>query len=116
MKTILLIDDDVAVLRATARALRSDRYEIIRASSFSEAMKLLESNYFSLVISDHNLDGGFTSEDIAEEICIENGIDLIVYTGNPDAVTFTSCVVSKPNIGELLDKVEEILLEQDVWR
>lgn len=53
---ILVVDDDVALLRVIETSLNiSGRYEIQAVNAAAEAMKLVESGDFDLVVSDYSL-------------------------------------------------------------
>ncbi len=54
-KTILLLDDELFVLNALKRVLRSEPYQVIVAQNASDAFRLLSSNLVHLVISDQRM-------------------------------------------------------------
>jgi DNA-binding NtrC family response regulator len=54
-RTLLIVDDEDAVRRALTRALRSDGYRMLTASSGEEGLALLEREPIELVISDHRM-------------------------------------------------------------
>ncbi|KPJ60981.1 MAG: hypothetical protein AMS15_06160 [Planctomycetes bacterium DG_23] len=55
--TILIVDDEPNVLKAVARLLRSDKYEIFTAASGAGALDLMEAHPASLIISDQRMPG-----------------------------------------------------------
>jgi CheY-like chemotaxis protein len=55
--SILLVDDEPRVLSALQRGLRREAVEVETAGSAEEALALLESRSFALVISDHKMPG-----------------------------------------------------------
>src|ERR1700721_1621128 len=54
-RTLLIVDDEDAVRRALTRALRSEGYRMLTASSGEEGIALLEREPIELVISDHKM-------------------------------------------------------------
>jgi len=52
MKTILMIDDDKSFLKVYAEILRGEGYGVETAESGPQALRMLEENYYDLVISD----------------------------------------------------------------
>lgn len=49
---ILIIDDDLLVLKSFEKLLISDGYEVISTSSYSEAIEAIENKDFNLILSD----------------------------------------------------------------
>ncbi|HET6631694.1 MAG TPA: EAL domain-containing protein [Rhodanobacteraceae bacterium] len=56
--SLLLVDDEQNVVRALARLLRRDGYEIHTAGSFREAFELLGQHAIDVVVSDHRMPDG----------------------------------------------------------
>jgi diguanylate cyclase (GGDEF)-like protein/PAS domain S-box-containing protein len=54
-KTLLLVDDEVHVLDALNRALRTEGYRILRAGNPAEALRLLATNRVGVIVSDHRM-------------------------------------------------------------
>jgi len=54
---LLIVDDEVRVLSALRRALRKEGYEILLASTYQEALKLLAEHPVDGVLSDHKMPG-----------------------------------------------------------
>lgn len=54
---VLIIDDDASILGVVAEVLSDDGYKVITAGSGEEAVKLLQSEKFALVMSDIRLPG-----------------------------------------------------------
>lgn len=63
---VLVVDDDQAVLRATARQLR-DRFDVTTAGGAAEARRLLARDAFDALITDNDMPG-------------ESGLDLLSAT------------------------------------
>lgn len=62
---ILIIDDEIHVLRALLRMLQDEDYEIFTASSAEEALELIRRYRFKVVITDERMPGMFGSELLA---------------------------------------------------
>ena len=54
-RTLLIVDDDPMALRAIARTLQDPDFQIMSASSPSEALALLEHNDIRVVLSDYHM-------------------------------------------------------------
>ncbi|MFA9376059.1 MAG: HDOD domain-containing protein [Lachnotalea sp.] len=52
MKKILIVDDEVQILKALVRLFMDTEYEIVTAEGGAEALKILEQEQFNMVISD----------------------------------------------------------------
>ncbi len=52
MARILLVDDDRSVLKSFRYLLRMRNHEVVTASDGAEALPLLESNHFDLMVTD----------------------------------------------------------------
>jgi DNA-binding NtrC family response regulator len=64
--TILLVDDDLLVLRALRRDLEGTGYNLLISQSVASAMQALETEKIDVVISDYNMPG-------------PNGLDLLAH-------------------------------------
>ncbi len=63
---ILLIDDDLLVLKSFRNLLSQVGYEVISASSYEEALKAFEEKEFDLVLSDIRMPGKNGVETVSE--------------------------------------------------
>jgi DNA-binding NtrC family response regulator len=63
-KRILVVDDDVELLKALKKVLSKDEYEVVTAATAAEAMEEMGGEAFDLVITDISMPG-------------ENGIVLL---------------------------------------
>jgi DNA-binding NtrC family response regulator len=52
---ILLVDDEVRVLNALGRSLNQEPYQIMATTSADEAMRLLASQEFSVIVTDQRM-------------------------------------------------------------
>lgn len=55
--TLLLVDDEAAILKAISRVFLEENYEIHTANSAHEALDIMAKNKIHLVISDHKMPG-----------------------------------------------------------
>jgi type II secretory ATPase GspE/PulE/Tfp pilus assembly ATPase PilB-like protein/FixJ family two-component response regulator len=55
--TLLFVDDEDGVLKALKRIFQDENYQILTASSGSEALRMLEKHSIHLVVSDHRMPG-----------------------------------------------------------
>ena len=55
--TVLLVDDEQAVLDGLRRALRAESWEILCARSAEEALRILDEHDVDVVVSDHDMPG-----------------------------------------------------------
>ncbi|HTD03885.1 EAL domain-containing protein [Undibacterium sp.] len=53
--TLLIVDDEPHILKALTRALRTDSYNLLTASSGSEALELMAMNAIQVIISDQRM-------------------------------------------------------------
>ena len=56
-KTILLVDDEINILRSLGRLFASEGYDTVTAQSAEEGMSKLRENEFDCIISDYKMPG-----------------------------------------------------------
>lgn len=56
-KRILLIDDDLLILKSFTKLLEHEKYEVISTSSYVEAMEAIKEKDFDLILSDIRMPG-----------------------------------------------------------
>ncbi len=66
MKKILVVDDDILIIEVVKAALKSEKYELYTACNVDDAIKLVDANDFSFLITDIVMPG-------------KNGDELIKY-------------------------------------
>ena len=64
--TILIVDDEINILKVLAAALKNNNTHVETARSGEEALELLKKKKYSLVISDFKM-GGMSGEDLLEK-------------------------------------------------
>jgi CheY-like chemotaxis protein len=122
MKTILIIDDDEAVLVLYTRYLESKGYTVLQAADGREGLRLFEATPPDLVITDiimPEMDGLELIPKLRKKfpnvpvIAISGGMRNATITFLPHAKTFGACrVFEKPvDLSDLLQAIKELLGE-----
>ncbi|MDR3556897.1 MAG: response regulator [Syntrophobacteraceae bacterium] len=84
---ILLIDDELQVVEALKRGLRKEPYEVVSAGSPTQALEILSSQSFDVVVSDEMMPGMSGSE-LLGVVCDRYPETIrIMLTGHPDLDT-----------------------------
>ena len=91
--SILVVDDEQAISRMIARALDRGGYECMEAGSAGEALKLLESRVFDVVITDIRMPG-MSGIDLLKSIKADYDADVIVMTGFTDDYNYESVIMA----------------------
>lgn len=68
MKTILLIEDDISLLKLYTKILTDAKYSVIQAINGKNGLQLLQQQIPDLVVLDVVLPGGMNGFDVLEEI------------------------------------------------
>jgi len=86
---LLLLDDEIDILKAYGEILVNNGYEVFLATTYLEAVTLVEQNDFDVVILDIFLKGcketGLDVALLAKEKC--SSTQAVIFTGKPDADT-----------------------------
>jgi len=82
--TILLIDDEVNVLRALQRLFEDEDYIILTAGNAAEGLKILERAPVDLIISDHRMPGMSGLEFFAKTLPQYPDVIRIILTGRAE--------------------------------
>ena len=101
--TILVVDDEPANLRMLERLLRP-RFTVIKAASGQEALHVLRSQSFSMIITDQRMPGMTGTEMLRESMDSSPDSIKIILTGYTDISALTEAInttrvykfVSKP--------------------
>ena len=123
---LLLVEDDIALIRAISFALKKEGFEIETADTISSAKKLIDSKKFDLILLDINLPDGL-GFDLCEKVRTYSNIPIIFLTasqseldvmngldiGGDDYITkpFSVCVLIS-RVNALLRRVNKI---KDKW-
>ena len=115
MKTVLVVDDEPAILQTTARILQHGGYATLEAASAYEALTLLISNDVQLLITDSLMPGmsGIVLADTAGHL--HPGLPILHMSGYtpPDLTDEGQAFIQKPFTAQaLLDKVRNMLAAQ----
>ncbi len=116
-QTIMIVDDDLNVLEVLQARLTSNGYQVIKATSGTEAINLLKSKHIDLLISDMKMpgmDGMDLFQEVRTQIPNLPVIFLTAFGSIPDAVHAVKAgavdYLAKPFEGhELLKKLRQVL-------
>ncbi len=91
-KKILVVDDDRIVLESCRRVLQDEGHRVFLVTTAPEAIKLLEEEYFDLLIMDVKMperDGGYLLDRIREKwnLSIWPELPVLVMSGYPTPET-----------------------------
>ena len=90
MKTILVVDDDPMVLASCELILRAAEYEVCLTSSVKEALEILETKNFDLLLADvimPEYDGMYLIGNVREKL---PHLPILVMSGYPTPETISS--------------------------
>ena len=123
---LLLVEDEIALIRGISFALKKEGFEIETADTISSAKKLIDSKKFDLILLDINLPDGL-GFDLCEKVRTYSNIPIIFLTasqseldvmngldiGGDDYITkpFSVCVLIS-RVNALLRRVNKI---KDKW-
>ncbi len=124
MAKIAIIDDDPDILDASSIVLTSKGYEVITAANPDDGYKIVKENMPDLIILDVMMnepdDGFFLAQRFKRE---KFNIPIIMYTsvsktigmdfGINEMVPVDDFVEKPISPGELIDKVEKLLLQRE---
>ena len=89
--TILVVDDEPANLRMMERLLRRD-FDVLKATNGEEAMKILDTQQVSLLITDQRMPGMSGTELLRKTRAANPDMVRMVVTGNTDSETFIDAI------------------------
>jgi CheY-like chemotaxis protein len=118
MKSLLLVDDDLAVLKSLDKLFRKTGYEVICCTDGRQALAWVKKRGFDLVVIDirmSDLDGVETVRAIKEarKACCQPDIPVVFITGYSDVVavdkakTFGDVVLKPFDLEDLLSRVKQ---------
>ena len=116
LKTILLVEDDIAVAETTATILKELGYDVITTHSASSALELLEGNgsEVRLVISDVVMPGDKNGIELAQEIKRKYKlISILLISGYPEDIAKRE-LLAKENLLLLTKPFSQLQLMQAV--
>lgn len=89
--TILIVDDEPANLRMLERLLRP-RFTVIKAANGQEALHVLRSQSFSMIITDQRMPGMSGNELLVESLAIDPNLVRIMITADFGSSTFIEAI------------------------
>lgn len=118
---VLVVDDEETIRRALTRFLRSQGYKVEPASSGIEALSLLSSGGYSLMLCDVRMPGMTGVELVPKALKIEHDLAIVMLTAVNDAVTATEVLsngatdyLTKPvELSDLRNAVERALEKRE---
>ncbi len=121
---ILIVDDDAVILEVMSMALGEEGHTVCTCLSGEEALTILSSASFPMVITDINMPG-MTGLELIKQICSNfkvRNCDIVVCTASGDIDTAIAAMrvgafdyIQKPiNISELVLAVERVRKHQDL--
>ena len=99
-KSILLVDDDVAVREALGNALEMENYHVLRASNCTEAMREFLSNDIDIALLDLNLGDESGWEIFRQLTGVKPFLSTIVISAEPARFSDPSAA----NVDALMEK------------
>ncbi|MCH2171213.1 response regulator [Myxococcota bacterium] len=78
---ILVVDDEPRILSALQRSLRREGYQLFTSESVQEALVLLSSRSFDLVVSDHKMPGMSGIQFLEEVARLQPDVPRLLITG-----------------------------------
>ncbi|HEV7374431.1 MAG TPA: response regulator [Pyrinomonadaceae bacterium] len=117
---ILYVDDHEDISFMLTHLLGQSDHEVVTANSMAAALKLIESEKFDLYVLDKRLPDGSGLDlcRMLNEVTPE--VPVIFYSGDAYALhreeglcAGAEAYVTKPNIDELVSKVDQILVEAE---
>ncbi len=100
---ILLVDDEVSILKALSRLLKPEGYELISTTSGKEALKLLTNDEITIIISDQRMPQMTGVEFLQQSIDISPKSIRVLLTGYADAQA-TADAINKGEVRYFLNK------------
>jgi DNA-binding NtrC family response regulator len=109
--TVLVVDDDAAVLSALRRALQGEPFELLATEDPYTALDWIKSRAVDVVIADEFMPAMRGTELLEAAARFAPKSAKVVLTGYPTALEGASLVIPKPWQDELLRRSLRLLLE-----
>ena len=118
---ILIVDDDLSIRNTMQEYINNAGFASQTASTAEEALELIKTNKFAVVITDIRLPG-MGGLELTKVIKKDNGVDVIVVTGYSDDYSYEEAInigasdfVIKPvRLEELLLRLRRVLKERQL--
>ena len=111
---LLLVDDEVNILKSYVRALRNEPYEISTANSAEEALKLVVADHFDVIISDFRMPGMNGVEFFRKVRQIDRSIIRVILSGYADESVVDQALVEQEVLKYLLKPITNEQLRDEV--
>ena len=124
MKKILIVDDDVIIRITFNKLLKSGNYIIKQAKEVGEAIRVMKSEIFDVILLDLKLppngwEGGYTILKKKRKIALNESTPVIIISASPDDEGIKKKLTLEDNVAhifikpvenkDLLDKITEVL-------
>jgi EAL domain-containing protein (putative c-di-GMP-specific phosphodiesterase class I) len=113
--SLLIVDDDVLVLKMTKKLLERRGYQVTACSNGEEALRSLTQQTFDCMISDVQMPGINGTRLLRAVRDLDLDLPVVLITGNPDLDT-AAAAVEYGAFHYLIKPVESVRLEQTVER
>ena len=121
LKQILIVDDEPMLRESLAERFEISGYATQTAGSADEAMSILVSGQFDVLITDVNMPGGTGYDLVGLTRFVDGKIPVILISGNDDEELMAAqsngskvfCCLSKPIDTEALFKAVEEAIDQN---
>ena len=119
---ILVVDDEVSLLKMLERGLGRASYECATARNAQQAAQMLEQEAFDLVLLDIGMPGKSGMELLSEITSRFSDVAVVILSGVVDSTTEVRAMqegaydyLTKPiGLDDLLEKVQEVLRRKEV--
>jgi DNA-binding NtrC family response regulator len=99
-RTILIIDDEPNISRASSRLFKAEGWEVLIASSFSQALPLMP--HADIILSDYHMGADGSGEDV---IIAAGDTPVVIFTSDPSGVAHSHVMGKPAPFDALLDAV-----------
>jgi DNA-binding response OmpR family regulator len=117
---ILCIDDHEDASEMMKLILSHEDYEVVTATTISEALELATASEFDLYVLDRHLPDGSGLELCQKLTKVTPGVPCIFYSGDAYAIHRSEAIaagaqdyIAKPDIDKLIDRVNQLLSERE---
>jgi DNA-binding response OmpR family regulator len=117
---ILCIDDHEDASEMMKLILSHEDYEVVTATTISEAIELATTSEFDLYVLDRHLPDGSGLELCQKLTNVTPGVPCIFYSGDAYAIHRSEAMaagaqdyIAKPDIDKLIERVNQLLAERE---
>lgn len=111
---VLCVDDDVDLLRVMEILLKRRGFDVVTASSGSEALEIFQRIRCSAVVLDYAMPG-LNGGEVAKKLrTVNRKLPIIVHTGYSEVddplLAYTDCTIPKGSFSFLVAKLNELIV------